>query len=146
MKVLLVDDNSLFREGMATFFTAHGINVVGMADNGMEALEKARSLRPDVILMDIVMTGCDGLVATRLIKAEMPEIKIVMLTAWDEDDSLFEAFKSGAYGYLRKNLRAEELLGLLAALEKNEPPLAPGLAMKLLMGFANRGYRDRTDS
>ena len=144
MKVLLVDDHTLFRDGMATLFTAHGIHVVGMAGNGFEALEKARNLRPDVILMDIYMQGCDGLVATRLIKAEMPEIKIVMLTASDEDDNLFQAIKNGACGYLSKNLQAEELLGLLAALEKNEPPLAPGLAMKLLREFASRGDKAET--
>lgn len=139
VKVLLVDDHTLFREGMANLFAANDINVVGMAGNGMEALERARNLRPDVILMDIYMPGCDGIVATRLIKAEMPEVKIVMLTASEEDDNLFDAIKNGACGYLFKKLQSEELLELLAALEKDEPPLAPGLAMKVLKELATRG-------
>lgn len=138
MKVLLVDDHTLFREGMANLFAANDIDVVGMAGNGMEALEKARNLRPDVILMDIYMPGCDGIIATRLIKAEMPEVKIVMLTASEEDDNLFDAIKNGACGYLLKKLQAEELIELLAALEKDEPPLAPGLAMKVLKELASR--------
>lgn len=138
MKVLLVDDHILFREGMANLFAAHDINIVGMASNGLEALEKARRLKPDVILMDIYMPGCNGLVATRLIKAEMPKIKIVILTASEEDDNLFEAIKNGACGYLLKKLQAEELLALLNALEKDEPPLAPGLSMKILNELANR--------
>lgn len=139
MKILLVDDHPLFREGMATFLTAHGADVVGEAGNGLEALEKARAFRPDVILMDIYMAGCNGLTATRLIKAEMPEIKVIILTASDEDENLFEAIKSGACGYLLKNLQAKELVELLTALEKDEPPLAPGLAMKVLKELANRG-------
>lgn len=139
MKVLLVDDHILFREGMANLFAAHGIQVVGMAGNTVEALEKVRSLRPDVVLMDIYMGECNGIVATRLIKAEMPEVKIVMLTASEEDDNLFEAIKSGACGYLLKKLKAEELLALLAAVERDEPPLAPGMAMKVMAEFANRG-------
>lgn len=138
MKVLLVDDHSLFREGMASLLGTHGIQVIGVADNGLEALEKTRSLKPDIILMDIYMKGCDGLAATRLIKAEMPEVKIVMLTASEEDDNLFDAIKSGACGYLLKKLQAKELLELLAALEKDEPPLAPGLAMKVIKEFS--GY------
>lgn len=146
MKILLVDDHSLFREGMANLFAAHGINVVGMAGDGFEALEKVRNLRPDVVLMDIYMAGCNGLVATRLIKAEMPEVKIVMLTASEEDDSLFEAIKSGACGYLLKKLQAQELLDLLAALEKDEPPLAPGLAMKVMAEFSSRGEKNEAAS
>lgn len=138
MKILLVDDHTLFREGMANLFEANDINVVGMAGNGMEALEKARNLKPDVILMDIYMPGCNGIVATSLIKAEMPEIKIVMLTASEEDDNLFDAIKNGACGYLLKKLQAQELLELLDALGKDEPPLAPGLAMKVMKEFANR--------
>lgn len=132
MKVLLVDDHTLFREGMANLFAAHDINIVGMAGDGLEALEKARSLRPDVILMDIYMPRCNGIIATRLVKAEMPEIKIVMLTASEEDDNLFDAIKNGACGYLLKKLQAEELLELFAALEKDEPPLAPGRPFCLL--------------
>lgn len=138
MKVLLVDDHPLFREGVANLFTAHGITIAGVASDGLEALEKARRLQPDVILMDVYMSGCDGLTATRLIKAELPQIKIVMMTASEEDDNLLEAIKSGASGYLLKKLDVQEILALFAELARGEPPLAPGLAMKVLQTFTSR--------
>ena len=117
MKVLLVDDHFLFREGLLSLLEAHHIQVAGQAQDGLEALEQARLLRPDLILMDIEMPRCDGLAATRLIKAEMPEIKIVMLTISEDDEHLFEAIKSGASGYLVKRANISELLGLFAGLE-----------------------------
>jgi len=115
-----------------------GIEVVGAAKNGLEAFEKAGTLRPDVILMDVRMPGCNGLEATRLIKAKFPDIRIVMLTASEADEDLFEAVKSGASGYLLKNLNAGELFGMLEALKQGEAPLSPGLAARVLKEF-NRG-------
>ncbi len=115
MKVLLVDDHPLVRNGIASLLTAINIEVVGEANDGLEALEKTRELKPDIILMDIRMPYCNGLEATRLIKAEMPQIKIIILTVSDDDPYLFEAIKSGADGYLLKNLRTEELLAVLSA-------------------------------
>ena len=138
MKVLLVDDHPLFMEGLQNLLGAMGIEVVGAAKNGLEAFEKAGTLRPEVILMDVRMPGCNGLEATRLIKAKFPEIRIVMLTASEADEDLFEAVKSGASGYLLKNLNAEELFGMLEALEQGEAPLSPGLAARVLKEF-NRG-------
>lgn len=136
MKVMLVDDHALVIEGLRNLLTANGVEVIGTACGGLEALAKARALRPEVILMDIQMPGCNGLQATRLIKAEMPEIKIVMLTVSGLDEDLFEAIKSGASGYLLKKSEAREFLGLLAALEQGEAPLARGLAAKILAEFA----------
>ncbi|MBM4466399.1 MAG: response regulator transcription factor [Chloroflexi bacterium] len=136
MKILLVDDHPLFREGLQNLLSAHGIEVLGTADDGLEALEKARALRPDVILMDVQMPRCDGLAATRLIKAEMPDVKIVMLTVSEEDEDLFEAIKSGASGYLVKSLDADRFFQLLAGLERGEAPLSPGLAARILEEFA----------
>ena len=138
MKVLLVDDHPLFMEGLQNLLGAMGIEVVGAAKNGLEAFEKAGTLRPEVILMDVRMPGCNGLEATRLIKAKFPEIRIVMLTASEADEDLFEAVKSGASGYLLKNLNAEELFSMLEALEQGEAPLSPGLAARVLKEF-NRG-------
>ena len=136
MKVMLVDDHVLFREGLANLLAAHGFMVVGEAADGLEAFEKARALQPDVILMDIQMPRCDGLAATRLIMAEMPEIKIVMLTMVEDDDNLFEAIRSGANGYMVKRSSSEEFLGMFARLEEGFLPFSPGLAEKLLGEYA----------
>ena len=106
MKVLLVDDHRLLLEGLTNLLEAHGIQVVGTAGDGHEAIIKAGSLQPDVILMDIRMPNCDGLQATRRIKAAMPDVNIVILTTSTEDDDLFEAVKSGACGYLLKSMDA----------------------------------------
>jgi DNA-binding NarL/FixJ family response regulator len=104
VNVLLVDDHHLLLEGLQNLLAAHGVDVVGLAHDGLEAVERARALRPDVILMDIRMPRCDGLEATRRIRAEMPEACIVILTTSDEDEDLFEAIKSGARGYLLKSM------------------------------------------
>jgi DNA-binding NarL/FixJ family response regulator len=141
MRVLLVDDHPLFLEGLRNLLTARGIEVVGTAGDGLEALAKARALRPDVILMDVKMPRCDGLVATRLIKAELPYVKVVILTVYEEDDMLFEAIKSGASGFLHKSLDAGEFLTLLSGLERGDAPLSPGLSMRILEEFAHQANR-----
>src|SRR3990172_1412037 len=111
IKVLLVDDHALFRKGVASALASHtDIEVVGEAENGDEALAKARELMPDMILMDISMPVCDGLAATRRIKAEIPYVKIIILTVAEQDESLFEAIKSGAHGYLLKTIEPRSLL------------------------------------
>jgi len=143
MKVLLVDDHPLFLDGLKNLLTGRGVHVAGTARDGWEALEKARSLRPDVILMDIEMPGCDGLAATRLIKAEMPEAKIVMLTMSSEDEDLFEAIRSGACGYLLKTLDTEQFVARLLEAEQGEAPLAPGLAARILRHFGQQAGEAR---
>jgi len=141
LRVLLVDDHRLFLEGLRNLLTSEGIEVVGVAHDGLEALAAARHLRPDVILMDIQMPRCDGVAATRLIKAEMPACKIVMLTMSENEQDLFEAVKSGASGYLLKRLDAEEFFAYLAELQAGHPPFSPGLAEKILAEFAHQGAR-----
>lgn len=135
MRVLLADDHPLFRDGVRSLLEARGVEVVGEAGNGQEALEAALRLKPDVILMDVTMPQMDGLEATRLIKARVPEVKIVMLTVSDEDRTLFEAIKSGAQGYLLKNLRADEFFDLLSGIERGEAPISRGLAGRILEEF-----------
>jgi DNA-binding NarL/FixJ family response regulator len=139
MKILLVDDHALFRESLQNLLDLHGYQVVGTAGDGLDALEKARRLHPDLILMDIEMPVCDGLTATRLIKAEMPEIKIMMLTVAQEDEDLFESIKSGASGYLLKSSRASQLMAHLTRLAEGQIALSPGLADKILEEFARMG-------
>jgi DNA-binding NarL/FixJ family response regulator len=135
MRLMLVDDHSLFLEGLQYLLKTHGIFVEDTAGNGWEALAKARILKPDIILMDIRMPGCSGLDALKLIKAEMPDIRIIMLTASEEDEDLFDAVKYGASGYLLKNTNAKDLMNMLTDLENNETPLSPGLAARLLKEF-----------
>ncbi len=136
MKVLVADDHALFRDGVASLLKAWRMEVVGQASDGLEALEQARRLRPDLILMDIKMPRCNGLEATRLIKAEMPDTKIVMVTVSDEEDDLFEAIKSGAEGYVLKNMSGEEFGRVLNDIAAGEAPLSKGLATKILAEFA----------
>jgi len=136
MNLLIVDDHALFRDGIASLLRASGMQVAGQAHDGFEALEQARKLRPDIVLMDIKMPRCNGLEATRLIKAEMPETKIVMVTVSDEEEDLFEAIKSGAEGYVLKNMPGEEFGRVLRDISRGESPLSPGLAGKILGEFA----------
>jgi DNA-binding NarL/FixJ family response regulator len=138
MKTLLVDDHPLFLEGLKNLLTLRGVEVLGTARDGMEALEKARTLHPEIILMDIQMPNLDGLAATRLIKAELPDVKIVMLTMSAEDEDLFESIKSGACGYLLKTLDVDEFYSLLLGLGRGEVPLSPGLAGRVLEEFARQ--------
>ncbi len=116
MRILLVDDHPLFLRGLKDFLSTQGIEVVGTARDGIEALEKARALQPEVILMDIQMPRLNGLAATRLIKTEQPDVKIVMLTMSETDEDLFEAINNGACGYLLKGEEPGKLFELLSGL------------------------------
>ena len=137
MRVLVADDHALFRDGLRSLLEAHGVTVVAEARNGQEAVELARQHQPDIVLMDISMPVMNGLAATRLITTEMPDIAVVVLTASEEDDDLFEAVKSGAQGYLQKDLEADRFYALLEGVTRGEPALTPNLARKLLGAFAN---------
>jgi two-component system, NarL family, nitrate/nitrite response regulator NarL len=133
IRVLLVDDTALFRTAIAELVDAQeGLAVVGEAENGLEAVEKARALKPDVVVMDVEMPVMDGVQATRLIREQMPGVKVVMLTVSEADDHLFDAIRFGAQGYLLKNLRPAELYDLVRAVMRNEPPLSPAIAGRLL--------------
>jgi DNA-binding NarL/FixJ family response regulator len=136
MRILIADDHNLFRDSLRSLLEARGLEVVGEARNGREACELALRLSPDVVLMDLSMPEVDGLAATRQISAELPAVKVVVLTASDDDAKLFEAIKSGAQGYLLKNLDAEEFFSLLERTERGEPALTPAIARKLLAEFA----------
>ena len=142
IKVLLVDDHALFRKGVASALgLQRDIEVVGEASNGQEALTKARELMPDVILMDISMPGMDGLEATRRIKAEVPHVRIIILTVAEEDKSLFEAIKSGAHGYLLKTIEPRPLFETLRGVFRGEAPISRVTASKILGEFARQGQR-----
>lgn len=132
MKLMLVDDHLLFMESLQYLLEMNGIQVVGKARNGTEAVVKARGLKPDIILMDIIMPECSGLEALKLIKAEQPDIKIVMLTTSEEEEDLFDAIKFGASGYLFKNTDAKELITTLEEANRNEASISHHIAQKLM--------------
>jgi DNA-binding NarL/FixJ family response regulator len=136
MRVLLVDDHRLMSDGVSNLLAAYGIDVLGVASDGVEAVALVQELCPDVILMDIRMPRCDGLSATRQIKALWPDIKILMLTTSAEDQDLFESIKSGASGYLLKSISGNAFIEALRGLEQGTPPFSPGLANRLLSEFA----------
>jgi DNA-binding NarL/FixJ family response regulator len=138
LRVLLADDHTLFRQGVKSLLDARpNIEVVGSAANGCEAVSLARQTVPDVILMDVEMPGCDGLEATRQIKREFPNIKIVVLTVVDDDDTIFEAIKCGAQGYLLKTLEAYQLFDMLEGLQRGDAPLSGSIAAKILKEFTH---------
>ncbi len=136
MRVLVADDHTLFRNGLRSLLEAQGITVVAEARTGREAIELARTHHPDVVLMDLAMPDLDGLAATRLLKAELPTIAVVVLTASEDEADLFEAVKSGAQGFLPKDLEAKALFSLLDGVVRGEPALTPALARKVLEEFA----------
>lgn len=136
MRILLADDHALFRAGLASLLKAWGLDVVGQAGDGEEAIAKVRELRPDLVMMDITMPVLNGLEATKAIKAMFPDTKIVIITVSDDERDLFEAIKSGAEGYLLKNLQESEFADLINRLDRNEPVISSGLANKLLREFA----------
>jgi DNA-binding NarL/FixJ family response regulator len=141
-RILLADDHDLFREGLAGLINAQAdLEVVAEAGDGLEALALARKLTPDLLVMDIKMPICDGLEATRLIRAELPSARIVMLTVHDEDAKLFEAIKAGANGYMLKNTNSTRFLQGIRSALAGEAVLPPRLAAGLLDEFARLARR-----
>ena len=122
IKIVVADDHKLFRQGLIGLMRAHDdlVEVVGEAASGQEAVQLAHQLRPDVILMDIQMPDGDGLKATREIRQALPDVAVVILTASELDEHLYEAVRLGAAGYLLKDLDAAELFELLAGVAHNE--------------------------
>ena len=136
VRLMLADDHALFREGLAGIITAQpDMQVVGEANDGLEALIKAQELKPDLILMDVQMPSMDGIEAVRQIKQILPETIIVMLTVRDDDNLLFEALKNGAQGYLLKEIRSQALLEMLRGALHGEAALSPNLAGRVLSEF-----------
>jgi len=145
IKILLVDDHALFRKGLVSLLEdLPEFKVVGEASNGFEAIEAAKTLEPDLIFMDINMPECDGLEATKKIKEILPSIKIVMLTASEEDQFLFEAMKIGAQGYLLKDLELKQFLELLQTISKGEAILSSTMATKIFKEFNKNENESKT--
>lgn len=140
LRILLVDDSPLFLEGLRNLLIARGVQVVGLAGNGREAYEQASRFSPDVVLMDLRMPEGGGLEAIQRIKAELPKVQIIMLTVSELEDDLFAALRSGASGYLLKNLSADKLCQHLADWARGQAPLTPSLASSLVAEFSSAGH------
>ncbi len=148
LRVLLVDDHALFRAGIASLLESRPdlVEVAGQAQDGAEAVDAARRLRPDLVLMDIHMPKMDGIAAARQIKAELAGVKVVMLTVSDQDRDLFEAIKAGAQGYLLKNLEPEELFEYLGGVSRGEAPISRIMAARILNEFASQATREKASA
>ena len=139
MRILLADDHGLFRKGLAALLAAEpDFEVVGEAGTGQEVLKLAGDLMPDLVLMDIFMPEGDGLEATRRLKEELPYVRVVILTISDKEETLFEAIKAGAQGYLLKGIEPPELFDMLRGLGRGEAPLSRAMATKILREFSRR--------
>jgi NarL family two-component system response regulator LiaR len=133
IRVLVVDDHELVRRGIrALLGEIEDIEVVGEAGNGRQAIEQADRLRPDVILMDLVMPEVDGIEAMRRISSRQREARFLVMTSYSGDDLVFPAIKAGALGFLLKDTRSEELIGAIREVHRGEPSLHPSIARKLL--------------
>jgi DNA-binding NarL/FixJ family response regulator len=133
LRLLLVDDHALFREGLISLLSHQDdFTVVGEAEDVQSALEQARALQPDIVLMDVELAGEDGVRATQQLKIEIPAVTVVMLTVRDDTQTLFEAIKAGAQGYLLKNTRSWELLEHLRSLARGEAAISRRMAARIL--------------
>lgn len=142
MRILIADDHALFRDGLRNLLIAQGHEVIGEARNGNEAVALARQLAPDLVLMDVSMPELNGIAATRQLTRELPGVKVVILTASEDDANLFDAIKAGAQGYLLKNLEADDFFSLLERASRGEPALTPVLAKRLLQEFAKPSAKE----
>lgn len=146
-RVLLADDHSLLREGLAGIIDAQpDFDVVGEASDGLEAIVKTGELRPDLVLMDVTMPGCNGIEAAATITRDLPDTIVVMLTVHAERETLFEAVKAGAQGYLLKNMKSDAMLEMLRGAMRGEAAIPPALAADILDEFRRLSRQPRPPS
>lgn len=137
IRVLLVDDQPLFRQGLRTLLSVQpGIEIVGEAGQGEAAVQKARGLQPDVVLMDLRMPVMNGVEATRRIRAQEPRCQVIALTTFDDDENVFDALRAGAVGYLLKDAALPKLLEAIHVAARGESFLQPSIASKVLAEFS----------
>ena len=141
-RIMIADDLPLFRRALAHLLDEQpDLVVVGQANTGVEAVDLARSVRPDIVLLDVEMPVMDGIGAARRIRELVPTARIVMLTVSENDDHLLEAIRLGAHGYLLKDLRPEELYDMLRAAMRDEAPVSPALVGRLLSAVREAGRK-----
>ncbi|MDQ6695231.1 MAG: response regulator transcription factor [Chloroflexota bacterium] len=138
ISVLITDDHAIVRQGLRTYLELQpDIEVVGEAQDGREAADKARELLPDIVLMDLVMPNVDGVEATRLVTAVSPSTRVIVLTSFSEDEKVFASIKAGAQGYLMKDVLPQELVRAIRTVYAGEAQLDPEIARKLMQEFTN---------
>lgn len=143
IRVLIVDDHAIVRKGIRALLSeAGGFEVVGEADNGQTAVLLVQEMQPDVILMDLLMPGMDGIEATRRITSRQPTARILVLTSFAADNKVFPAIKAGALGYLLKDSSPDELVRAIRQVQRGEPSLHPTIARKLLQEIARPAERE----
>jgi len=143
IRVLVVDDHAVVREGLRTFLSLQdGIDVVGEAGDGREAVAVAERERPDVVLMDLVMPRLDGVQAMRELRARVPRARVIVLTSFLDDDRLLPAIRAGAAGYLLKNVEPSELARAVRAADAGEALIDPAVAARLVNALADGEERD----
>ena len=141
-RMLIVDDHPLTRDGLAALLADHGFEIVGEASGGQEAIERARALQPDVVLLDLSMPGMDGLSALPLLRTAAPECEVVVLTASGDEANLLAAIRAGAAGYLLKTEPPERLVDFLHGAARGEAALSGAVARRLLDQVRNGGPTD----
>ena len=137
IRVLLADDQALFREGLETLLSLHkDIQVIGQASNGQEAVDQAMKLRPDVVLMDMQMPILNGIGATRRLKQSLPECRVIVLTTFNDNETIFDALRAGAVGYLLKDVGSAHLADSIRRTARGETILDPSVAAKVVAEFS----------
>jgi len=138
VRILLADDHAVVRQGLRLFLDLQpDLTVVGEAADGAEAIERAKELQPDLVLMDLSMPGTDGVRATRTLRSETPETKVLVLTSFADDEHVVSALQAGAAGYLMKDARPEEVADAVRSVSRGEPFLDPDALRSLVRGLAD---------
>ncbi|MEH7159271.1 response regulator transcription factor [Neobacillus drentensis] len=144
IRVLIVDDHHVVRRGLVFFLrTQKDLEIIGEAANGKEAIELANALNPDIILMDLVMPGMDGIQATKIIKEQQPEIKIMMLTSFSDQDHVIPALEAGASGFQLKDIQPDELVTAVKKIMGGENQLHPKATSHLLANLSSKGKKEK---
>lgn len=132
LRIIIADDHALFTDGLKNLLQSRGFEIIGIVRDGLEAFNLAKKLKPDLMLIDIFMPHCDGLEATKLISANFPEIKIMILTSSEDEKNVFDAIKYGASGYFIKSFDSKLLFKSIEAMQNGESLVSSGLANKIL--------------